>query len=73
MVVGPCVRKHEGGEGAGGQNHKTKCNGSISGTPCETVVEGDGGMWWCGVDEVVVVVGLHIQKHEAGEGLGAKP
>jgi hypothetical protein len=32
-------------------------------------VEGDGGRWWHGVDEVVVV-GLHVHKHEVGEGAG---
>jgi hypothetical protein len=60
MVVGPRVCKHETGEGAGGQNHKTEHNGSILGVPCETAVEGDGGRWWRGVDEVVAVVGLRI-------------
>jgi hypothetical protein len=64
VVVGPRICKHEAGEGAGGQNHKTEHNGSISGVPCETAVEGDGGRWWHGVDEVVVVVGLHIRKHK---------
>jgi hypothetical protein len=33
-------------------------------------VEGDEGMWWHGVDEVVVVVELHVHQCEAGEGAG---
>jgi len=66
------VCKHEMGEGAEGQNHETERDGSISGVPYETVVEGDGGRWWHGADEVVAVVGLHICKRKAGEGLGAK-
>ena len=73
MVVGPCIRKCKAGEGAGGQNHKTERDGSISGTPCEMAVEGDGGRWWHGVDEVVAMVGLCIRKREAGEGWGPKP
>jgi hypothetical protein len=72
MVVGPHIRKCEAGEGAGGQNHETERDGSISGVPCETAVEGDGGRGWCGVDDVVVVVGLRMRKRKAGEGLGAK-
>jgi hypothetical protein len=35
-------------------------------------VEGDGGRWWGGVNEVVVVVGLRVHKHEAGEGAGGQ-
>ena len=33
------------------------------------VMEGDGGRWWRGVNEVVVLVG---HKHEAGEGAGGQ-
>jgi hypothetical protein len=59
--------------GLGSKSDKTEHNSSISGAPCETVVEGDGGRWWRGVDEVVAVVGLHVRKCEAGEGVGPKP
>ena len=59
MVVEPRVHKRKAGEGAGGQNHETERNGSILGAPCETAVEGDGGRWWRGVDDVVAV-GLRV-------------
>jgi hypothetical protein len=52
--------------GLGSKSDKTEHNSSILGTPCETVVEGDGGRWWHGVDEVVAVVGLRVRKWEAG-------
>ena len=39
--------------------------------PCEMVVEGEGGRWWHGVDEVVVVR-LRVRKYEAGEGQKAR-
>jgi hypothetical protein len=72
-VVGLHVCKHKADDGAGDQkNHETERNGSISGAPCETMVEGDGERWWGGANEVVMVVGLRTRKHEAGEGLGAK-
>jgi hypothetical protein len=58
--------------GLGSKSDETEHDGSILGALCETAVEGDGGRWWCGMDEVVAVVGLHVCKHEAGEGLGAK-
>jgi hypothetical protein len=72
MVVGvwPRVRKHEAREGAGAKNHETERGGSISGASRETAVMGGGGRWWCGVDEVVVVVGLRVRQREAGEGTG---
>ena len=72
MVVGPRVCKCEVAEGAGCQNHKTEHNGSILGALCEMVVEGDGGRWLHGMDEVLAVVGPCVRKHEAGEGLRAK-
>ena len=68
-----CVRKHEAGEGLGAKSDETERNGSVSGTPCETAVEGDGVRWWDEVDKVVVVVGLCIRKCEAGGGLGPNP
>jgi hypothetical protein len=68
--VGLCVCKREAGEGA--KSHKTERDGSVSGAPCEMAVEGNEGRWCRGVDEVVAVVGLHVRKCEAGEGLGAK-
>jgi hypothetical protein len=48
--------------GLGSKSDETECNSSISGVPCETAVEGDRGRWWCGMDGVVVAVGLHICK-----------
>jgi hypothetical protein len=59
--------------GLGAKNHETECDGSVSGELCEIAVEGDGGRWWGGVNKVVVVVvGLHVRKHEVGEGAGVK-
>jgi hypothetical protein len=58
--------------GLGSKSDKTEHDGSISGAPRETAVEGNGGRWWHGVDEVVVVVRLRVRKPKAGEGLGAK-
>jgi hypothetical protein len=66
------VCKHKAGEGLGAKPDETECNGSVLGTPCEAAVEGDGVRWWDEVDEVVVVVGLCIRKHEAGGRAGAK-
>ena len=54
--------------GLGAKNHKTKHNGSVSGVPCETAVEGNGGRRWGCVNEMVVVVGLCVHKRKAGEG-----
>jgi hypothetical protein len=54
--------------GIGAKSDKTECDGSVSGAPCEMVVEGDGGRWWYEVDKVVVVVGLRVHKCEVGEG-----
>ena len=67
-----CVRKREAGEGAGAKSDETERDGSVSGTPRETAVEGDGGRWWDEVDMVVVVVGLRVRKREAGGAGGAK-
>jgi hypothetical protein len=58
--------------GLGAKSNETECDGSVSGTPCETAVEGDGVRWWDEVDEVVMVVGLCVHKHEAGGG-GLRP
>jgi hypothetical protein len=55
VVVGLHVCKCEAG---GGWGPKTKHDGSILGATCEMTVEGDGGRWWCGTNEVVV--GPHI-------------
>ena len=60
-------------EGAlGAKSHKSECNGSIRGAPCQTVAEGNGGMWCSCVVEAVVVVGLRVRKREAREEAGAK-
>jgi len=56
--------------GLGAKNHETERDGSISGALCETVVEGDRGMWCGCAVEVVVGVGLCVRKREAGEGAG---
>jgi hypothetical protein len=72
VVVGLCVRKCEAGGGAGAKSDETKRDGLVSGAPCETAVESDGGRWWDEVDKVVVVVGLCVRKCEAGGGAGAK-
>ena len=48
MKVGLCICKHKAGEGLGAKTHKTECNGLVSGAPCETAVEGNGGRWWWG-------------------------
>ena len=42
--------------GLGAKSNETKHDGSISGAPYETVVEGNRGRWWDEVDKVVVVV-----------------
>jgi hypothetical protein len=47
--------------GLGAKNHETERGGSISGASCGKAVMGDGGRWWRGVDEVVVVVGLRVR------------
>jgi len=72
VAGGLCVRKREAGEGAGAKSDETERDGSVSGTPRETAVEGDGGRWWDEVDTVVVVVGLRVRKREAGGAGGAK-
>jgi hypothetical protein len=58
--------------GLGAKNHETEHSGSISGVPCETAAEGNGGRRWHDVDEVGVVVGRRIRQRGAGEGVGAK-
>jgi hypothetical protein len=73
LCVGLCVRKREAGGGAGAKSDKTEHDGSVSGAPCETAVESDGGRWWDEVDKVTVVVGLCVRKREAGGGLGPNP
>jgi len=72
VVVGLRVRKREAGGAGGAKSDEIERDGSISGAPCETTVEGDGGRWWDEVDDVVVVVGLCVRKCEAGGGAGAK-
>jgi len=42
-VVGLCVRKREAGGGSEAKSNKTKCDGLVSGAPCETAPGGDGG------------------------------
>jgi len=61
-----------GRRGWGAKSDEIERDGSISGAPCKTTVEGDGGRWWDEVDDVVVVVGLCVRKCEAGGGAGAK-
>jgi hypothetical protein len=70
--VGRCVCKREVGGGLRAERHKNERGSLVLGAPCETVVDCDGGRWWCGADEVVVVVGCCVRKREAEEGLGAK-
>ena len=70
--MGLCVHKREAGGRAGAKSDETERDGSVSGVPCETVVEGDRGRWWDEVDKVVVVVGVCVRKHEAGGRDGAK-
>jgi len=70
VVVGLRVRKREAGGAGGAKSDEIERDGSISGAPCETTVEGDGGRWWDEVDDVVVVVGLCVRKCEAGGGAG---
>jgi len=62
-----CICKHEAGGGLGAKSNETEHDGSVSGTPHETAVEGNGGRWWDEVDKVVVAGGLCIHKCEAGE------
>jgi hypothetical protein len=57
-------------EGLRAKSHETERDGSVSGALCKMAVEGNGGRWWDEVDKVMVVVGLCIHKHEAGEGAG---
>ena len=56
----------------GAKNHETEHNGSVSGAPCETAVESDGGRWLGGVDEVLVVAGSCVQQWKARQGVGTK-
>ena len=39
---------------------------SVSGVPVETVVGVDGGRWWSGGYEVMVVVGGRVRSHKQG-------
>jgi hypothetical protein len=71
VVVGVCVHKRKAGGRAGAKSNETERNGSVSGVPCETAVEGDGGRWWDEVNKAVVVVRLCVRKCEAGGGAGA--
>ena len=69
VVVGELsVRKCEAGGGAGAKSNETERDGLVSGTPCKTAVEGNGGRWWDEVDKVVVVGELCVCKREAGGG-----
>ena len=43
VVVGRCIRKREARGGLGAENHETERVSSVSGAPCETVMEGDWG------------------------------
>ena len=72
VVVGLRVRKREAREEAGAKSHETERDGSISGAPCPTAVEGNGGRWCGCAVEVVVVVGLCVRKREAGGGAGGR-
>jgi hypothetical protein len=72
VVVGHCVCKREAGGGIRAESHKNERSGSVSGAPCKTVVDFDGGRWWCGADKVAAVVGCCVRKRKAGGGLGAK-
>jgi hypothetical protein len=73
VVAGGALRlQMRGRRGAGAKSDKTERDGSVSGMPCETAVEGNGGRWWDEVGKVVVVVGLCVRKCEAGVGARAK-
>jgi hypothetical protein len=72
VVVWLCVRKREAGEGAGAESDESERDGSIWATPCQTVVEGDGGMWCGCAVEVVVVEGLRGRETFGAGQLGAK-
>ena len=72
VVVGLCARKREAGGGPGAKSPETERDGSISGAPCPTAVEGDGGRWWDKVNDVLGVMGLCVCKCEAGGGGRAK-
>ena len=58
--------------GLGAKSHETERDGSVSGAPWETAVEGDGGRWWGGVDEVVAAARCCVRQCKAEEGLGPK-
>src|ERR1700734_2129564 len=67
-----CVYKHQAVERFGAENPKPSCCGSVSGAPCQTVVEGGIRQRWGGLYIAVAVGGGCIHKCEEGEGLGAK-
>jgi hypothetical protein len=54
------------------KNKKTERGGSVSGVPWQMAMKGGRGRWWCGVDKVVMMVGLCVRKHKLREGLGYK-
>jgi hypothetical protein len=59
--------------GLGAKSRETERDGSVSGAPCETAVDGDGERWRAGVDEVVAAVRSCVRQHEGGRGgLGLK-
>jgi len=55
------------------KKQKPSRRGSISGAPLGTAAEGDGGMGWGSVYQVVVVVELCVRETQGrGRGLGQK-
>jgi len=53
------------------KNPKTERGGSVLGVPWQTAMQGNGGRFWGGVDNVVLMVELRVHKREPGEGAGA--
>jgi hypothetical protein len=53
------------GDGIWAKNPKLSICDSVSGAPCERVVQGDAGRWCIWVNDMDAVGGLHIHKHEA--------
>ena len=60
------------GRGVRGKNLKLERAGSVSGASLETEVGIDGGRWWGGVDEVIVVVELCVHKCKVGKWAGGQ-
>jgi hypothetical protein len=66
------VRKRNEGKGVGGRKLKTEHNGSISGIPCQTAVEGGEMWWWAGLYDVMAVVRCCVHKLEEMQWVGGQ-